>query len=239
MAKNNDKSKALIDYDEVFNFIGTPKFIIWFDVWYILVLIILPFILSLLNWWHFSKITPNQMLSYVGSIASAFCTINLALLVFAFNLSTKKEKDYLKKRTYVSMDKSEYISINLYDGIELSLDIPLKIKTDYIHGKIVFEARALTLLGVRLHTNIALFHNPDDIITIGGGNNTDTPQINIRSKSEKTRLLTKEGISDITCLTLQMTTFNDDVTTPSSMIIGVEKEKDSDDKFKITYVNPV
>lgn len=238
MKKHNLKSDLLkVDYDGIFNIIGTPKFIIRFDVVYVLALILFPFLLSLSNWWYFSKITPNQMLSYVGSMTSAFCTINLALLTYSFNLSIKRENDYLKKRTFAFLNIGDFIKINIYDEEQLILDVPLKIKTDNLYGNIKYEVRSIALLGVGI--NIQLIYDPDEIRTLSSGKNIDTPQINISALSKKISLLSNKSRNNITHMTLQIIINNDGVITPNPLIIGVKKEPRDGDRFEITYVLPV
>ncbi len=195
---------------------------------YIILLIIAPFTLTLFNIWHFSKISANQMLAYVGSMSSAFCTINLALLTYSFNVRAKNESERLKRKTIAHANTQEVVIINRYDK-SLQIQIPFIILTENPYGDIRYEVTNLSLLNSR--TKLYFFRDPDSIET-SGGKNTTTPIINID-------IVLKEGkevmIDSKFTIVLSVDIINDGVITKNNILLEIEMEMGKHNQFKILH----
>ena len=179
----HDKKSSGINYEELFIKIATPKFIIRFDATYISILILLPFILSLLNWWHFSKITPNQMLSYVGSITTAFCTINLSFVTLWLAFNTKRESDKLKRRVILNGSMYEDIFIN-QNRSKIEIDIPVRSTTDYINSVIKYDVEYLRVTSGLLRKN---FYKGKNLTQKHSDKNTSSPLLRLELTLDETK----------------------------------------------------
>lgn len=171
--------KILLDINSMLEkniyLIGSPIFILAFDIFYILTLIIIPFILTLLNAGYFSKISASQMLTYIGSMSTTFCILNLSFITFSFNVNTKQESEKLKNKTLIfSNNKKELKILKHFDTIRLS--IPITIKTNNMYGYLHYKVLDISIMDEHNRTFQA---NKSDYIEVYFEKNKNSFDLNI------------------------------------------------------------
>lgn len=228
MEKHDRKSSVFkINYEEIFNKIATPKFIILFDAVYISILILLPFVLSLINWWYFSEITPNQMLSYVGSITTAFCTINLSFVTLWLSFNAKRESDKLKRRVILNGSMYEDIFIN-QNGSKIDIDIPVKGTTDYVNSVIKYDVKYLRITSGLLRKD---FYKGENLIQTQSDKNTSSPLLQLVLTLDETKDI---KLAKYMKLNISVNVINEGIETKNELAISAERTDVDDFNFNIT-----
>ncbi len=189
-----------------------PIAIIAFDILYILLLMILPFFMALNNVGHFEPINADQMLSYIGSMSTAFCTINLSFMTFWLTANAKRESADLKRKIVLSANLEEELGI-----FENRLEIPLKIAPDYLNSIINYDVKSLYIQSGR---NRETFYK-DDFIQIHSDMNTYTPVIVIEIKYIKFKDF---QINKYVKIKMIVDVDNEGVITKNELLLICEKE---------------
>ncbi|GEM_PF-5715331 len=199
-----------------------PITIIIFDLIYILVLMLLPFIMALNDVGHFANISANQMLAYIGSMSTALCTINLSFVTFWFAASTNRESNKLKKKVVLSANMEEELGI-----YENRIEIPLKIASDYLYSLITYDVISINFISGRYRQT---FYKDEDFKQIHSDKNTNTPRIVINLNVDKIKDF---KINKYVKITLLVDVINEGIKTKNELVIRSERADVCDSCFEI------
>lgn len=200
--------------------------IISIDIIYISVFMILPFVFALNNVGHFEKISANQMLTYIGSMSTAFCTINLSFITFWFAVNSKRESDKLKKRVILNASMYEDIFINQSES-KITIEIPLKATTEYINSVIIYDVTYIRIASGILRRN---FCKGEGLTQIHSDKNTSNPILLIELTEDK---INNFKFLKYIKLNISVTVINEGIETKNELAISAESTDVNDPYFKI------
>lgn len=219
-------SNSAINIEKIIYSLVRPITIVIIDIVYILILMILPFILTLLNTGYFSKISANQMLAYIGSMSTTFCTLNLSFATFWYAVNTKRENDKLKKKVVLNANMYEDIVIGESKS-KITIEIPIKVISDYIYSVITYDVLNIKIASGRLRKT---FYKDVDLVQRHIDKNTSTPNLLLE--------LTQDEIEDANFMkyvkiNLVVNAINEGIETKNELIITAERTDIHEPYFKI------